>query len=142
MVVAAVALVVSLFLVWSHQLSASVIARYGSTGVFDGVPRAPDAWQVYTTADVLLTLLAVALVAAALLGDRTLRFVLLAAVAIALAFVVHALGTPPTNGADIFDPHTGRYVATGVGSGPGEVVALVALALAAAALVVSLTSDP
>jgi hypothetical protein len=142
MVVAAVALVVSLFLVWSHQLSASLIARYGSTGVFDGVPRAPDAWQVYTAADVLLTLVAVGLLAAALLGDRTLRLVLLAVVAIGLAFVVHAIGTPPTNGADIFDPHTGHYVATGAGSGSGEVVALVALALAATALIVSLASDP
>jgi hypothetical protein len=141
MVAAAALLLVSLFLVWSHQLSATLAGRYGDTGVFDGVPRSPDAWQVYTTADVLLTLVAVGLVVAALLGQRTLRLTLLAAVAIALVFVVHALGTPPTNGADIFDPRTGRYITTGAGSGPGELVALVALALAAVALVLSLTAD-
>jgi len=141
MIVAAVALFVSLFLVWSHQLSASTIARYGATGTFDGVPRSPDGWQVYSTADVLLTLLAAGLVVAAVWGSRSLRLVLVGAVAVALAFVVHAVMTPPTNGATVFDVGTGRYAATGASSGAGEWMAIVALALAAAALLLSLSAD-
>src|ERR1700735_4916180 len=106
MMAAGVLLLISLCLVWSHQLSAAVVTKYAGTGMFDGIPRNPDAWQVYTTADVLLALLSVGLRAAALRGGRTIRRVLIAAVAIALAFVVHALGTPPTNGASVFDPAT------------------------------------
>jgi hypothetical protein len=141
MVAAAALLLVSLFLVWSHQLSPAVIRRYGATGTFDGVPRAPDAWQLYTAADVLMALLAVALLVAALRGNRTLRIVLVAAVAIAIAFVVHAVAVPPTNGANVFDARADAYVATGASSGPGETLALVALAVAAAALLVSFTAD-
>jgi hypothetical protein len=139
MTAAAVLLLISLFLVWSHQLSAAVVARYAGTGAFDGIPRNPDAWQVYTTADVLLALLSVGLVVVALRGGQTLRMALIAA--IALAFVVHALGTPPTNGASVFDPATRSYVATGAHAGIGVTVALVALAIAAAALLLSLTAD-
>jgi hypothetical protein len=141
MVAAAVLLLVSLFLVWSHQLSPAIVRRYGATGTFDGVPRTPDAWQLYTAADVLLVLVAAALVVAATWGDRTLRKVLVAAVAVAIAFVAHAIAVPPTNGANVFDPRTGAYVATGASSGAGETLALAALALAAAALLLSLTTD-
>jgi hypothetical protein len=141
MMAAALLLLVSLFLVWSHQLSAAAVAHYGDTGVFDGVPRNPDAWQVYTTADVLLALLAVGLLIAAARGWRTLRIVLTVAVALALAFVVHALGTPPTNGADVFDSATHGYVSTGAHAGIGVTVALVALAVAAAGLLLSFTAD-
>ncbi len=134
-------LLVSLFLVWSHQLSPAVVRRYGGTGTFDGIPRAPDAWQLYTAADVLLALVAAALLVAALWGPRALRLVLVGAVAVALAFVVHAIAVPPTNGADVFDPGTGTYISTGASSGPGEPLALAALALAAAALLLSLAAD-
>jgi hypothetical protein len=141
MVAAGVLLLISLFLVWSHQLSAAVVARYGATGTFAGIPHNPDAWQVYTSADVLLALLSVGLIVAALRGGRTIRIVLTGAVAIALAFVVHALGTPPTNGASVFDPATRSYVATGAHAGIGATVALLALAIAAAALLLSFTAD-
>jgi hypothetical protein len=141
MMAAGVLLLISLFLVWSHQLSAAVVERYAGTGVFDGIPRNPDAWQVYTAADVLLALLSVGLIVAALRGGRTIRMVLTGAVAIALAFVVHALGTPPTNGASVFAAATRSYVATGAHAGVGVTVALVALAVAAAALLLSLTAD-
>ena len=141
MVAAGVLLLISLFLVWSHQLSAAVVARYGASGAFAGIPRNPDAWQVYTSADVLLALLSVGLIVAALRGGRTTRMVLTAAVAIALAFVVHALGTPPTNGASVFDPATRSYVATGAHPGIGVTVALLALAIAAAALLLSFTAE-
>jgi hypothetical protein len=141
MMAAAVLLLISLFLVWTHQLSAAVVTRYAGTGTFDGIPRNPDGWQVYTSADVLLALLSVGLMLAALRGGRTLRMVLIAAVAIALAFVVHALGTPPTNGASVFDPATRSYVVTGAHAGIGVTVALVALAAAAAGLLLSLTAD-
>jgi hypothetical protein len=141
MMAAGVLLLISLFLVWSHQLSAAVVTRYAGTGVFDGIPRNPDAWQVYTTADVLLALLSVGLVVTALRGGRTFRMVLTAAVAIALAFVVHALDTPPTNGANVFDSATRSYVATGARVGIGVTVALIALSAAAAALLLSFTAD-
>jgi hypothetical protein len=141
MMAAGVLLLISLFLVWSHQLSAAAVERYAGTGIFDGIPRNPDAWQVYTAADVLLALLSVGLIVAALRGGRTIRMVLTGAVALALAFVVHALGTPPTNGASVFAPATRSYVATGAHAGVGVTVALVALALAAAALLLSLTAD-
>jgi hypothetical protein len=141
MVAAGVLLLISLFLVWSHQLSTAVEARYAESASFAGVPRNPDAWQVYTSADVILALLSVGLIGAALRGGRTIRMVVTGAVAIALAFVVHALGTPPTNGASVFDPATRTYVATGAHAGIGVSVALVALAIAAAALLLSFTAD-
>jgi hypothetical protein len=141
MVAAAVLLLISLFLVWSHQLSATVVTRYGGTATFSGTPRNPDAWQVYTSAAVILALVSVGLVVAALRGGRTFRMVLIAAVAIALAFVVHALGTPPTNGASVFNPATGSYVATGARAGIGVTVAVIALAAGAAGLLLSFTAD-
>jgi hypothetical protein len=141
MLAAGVLLLVSLFLVWSHQLSGAALQRYADTGAFTGIPRNPDAWQVYTTVDVLLTLLSAGLIVAALHGGRTIRMVLAAAIAIALAFIVHAMGTPPTNGVNVFDPATHRYIDTGAHAGTGETVALVALALAAAALLLSFTTD-
>jgi hypothetical protein len=141
MIAAGVLLLISLFLVWSHQLSAVVVRRYAADGTFAGIPRNPDAWQVYTSADVLLALLAVGLIAAGLRGGRTIRMVVTGAVAIALAFVVHALGTPPTNGASVFASTTRSYVATGAHAGIGVTVALVALALAASALLLSFTAD-
>jgi hypothetical protein len=142
MMAAALLLLISLFLVWSHQLSPAVVAHYAGTGTFAGIPRNPDAWQAYTTADVLLALVSVGLLVAGLRGGRTIRMVLTAAVAVALAFVVHALGTPPTNGANVFDSATRDYVATGARAGIGVTVALIALALGAAALLLSFTADP
>ncbi|MFZ0387367.1 MAG: hypothetical protein WAL22_17020 [Solirubrobacteraceae bacterium] len=142
MMAAALLLLISLFLVWSHQLSPAVVAHYAGTGTFAGIPRNPDAWQVYTTADVLLALVSVGLLVAALRGGRTIRMMLTAAVAVALAFVVHALGTPPTNGANVFNPATRDYVAIGAHAGIGVTVALIALALGAAALLLSFTGDP
>jgi hypothetical protein len=143
MVAAALLLVVSLFLVWSHQLSGSVIARYGSTGAFTGVPRAPDAWQVYSTADVLLALLALVLLVSALFGSRAARVVVLIATAIALAFTLHALSTPPTNGANIFNPALSvpNYEPSGATSGAGETIAAISLVVALAGLMVSFTAD-
>ena len=141
MVAAAVLLLVSLFLVWSHQLPPALVRRYGATGTLDGVPRAPDAWQLYTAADVLLALVAASLLVAALWGVRTLRVALVAGVALAIAFVAHAIVVPPTNGANVFDPRTGAYVGTGASSGPGEALALAALAVAVGALALSLTAD-
>ena len=136
-------LVISLFLVWSHQLSPPVIARYAGTGAFAGVPRDPDGWQVYSTADVGLALVAAGFGAVALRGGRTARLVLAGALAIALAFVAHALATPPTNGATVFAPssHPPAYATTAATDGIGETVALVALAVGAAGLALSFTAE-
>jgi hypothetical protein len=133
-------LLVSTFLVWSHQFSSAILARYGSSLALQGVPHDPDAWQVYSTVDVLLVVLAIALVGIALAGDRTARWVLLAALAVALAFCVHAASVAPTSGTLIGDPSTGGYVATGASSGLGEVVALAALSLGAAGVLMTLVA--
>ena len=104
MVIAASLLAASLFLTWSHQFSASYWARYGSTAALRGIPRDPSAWQVYSVSDVLLALVAAGLLAVALRGGRVARLVAGGAVGIALAFTLHALSAPPTNGANLFDP--------------------------------------
>ncbi|MGZ4294583.1 MAG: hypothetical protein ACXVRM_10115, partial [Solirubrobacteraceae bacterium] len=96
MAIAAPLLLDSLFLTWSHQLSASLRARYGATAALAGVPVDPNAWQVYSAADVLLALVAVGLFLVALLGGRGRRVVLALALAVALGFVIHALSVPPT----------------------------------------------
>ena len=104
MVLGAIALLASLFLPWSHQLSGAVRAQYGASAALQGVPTNPTAWQVYSAVDVVLALLAGALLAAALRGGRGVRLALMAALAIAAAFTLHALSVPPTNGATLFDP--------------------------------------
>ena len=125
MLAGAIVLALSLFLVWSHQGTATAVP---------GVPRDPTGWQVYSAADVLLAVLAAALVYVSFLGTRRARAAALVPCLLALAFVVHALSVPPTNGAAL----------TGVahaGSGAGEVVALVGLVTALAGLIVSFTAD-
>jgi hypothetical protein len=119
MLFGAIVLLVALFLPWSHEHA------------FPGFPRSPTAWQVYSVVDVLLALLAGGLVAAALLGGRAARITVLVAAAAAVAFTAHAVGVPPSNGADAGSP----------ASGPGEVVALVALALAMAGVALSFTAE-
>ena len=54
------------------------------------MPHDPDAWQVYSVADVLLALLAAGLLAVALWGGRARRRALAIALAVALAFTVRA----------------------------------------------------
>src|ERR1700759_4032711 len=141
MTVAALILLLSLFLPWSHQFSASFLAHHRGSAVLEGVPRDPDAWQVYSVADVLLALLAGGLLAVALWGGRTRRLALAIAVVVALAFAVHAMSVPPTNGAVLFDAATSRYVATGATSGAGERAAFVALLLGAAGVGLSYSVD-
>ncbi len=134
-------LFVSLFLTWSHQFSAAVLARYGSSAALAGIPHSPDAWQVYSAIDVLLALLALALAGVALRGARTARRVLVAALALALAFCAHASSVAPTNGATLFDAATRGYVDTGARAGMGETLALIALAIGMAGTLLSLALD-
>src|ERR1700749_715718 len=70
MTVAALILLLSLFLPWSHQFSASFLAHHRGSAVLEGVPRDPDAWQVYSGAAVLLPRLAGGLLAFAWWGGR------------------------------------------------------------------------
>jgi hypothetical protein len=137
-VAGAVALLASLFLTWSHQFSASFLATEGGSAVLRGIPHDPTAWQVYSIADVLLALLASGLVAAALVGRRRIRVVLLVFVAIALAFVLHAVGSPPTNAANVFDPSLDGYVPNSSAAGVGETIAILGLAVAGLGLGISL----
>jgi hypothetical protein len=134
--VGAVALFVSLFLTWSHQLPVRG-GLAGSPAISD-VPPDPTAWQVYSVADLLLVLLALVLVAVARRG-RSLpaRATTLGAVGVALTFVVHAAGHAPTDG--VYLPSLGSYGTAA--SGGGETVAIVALCLAAAGLLLSLVFD-
>ena len=133
MAIAGPLLLGSLFLTWSHQLSASLRAQYGATALLQGVPADPNAWQVYSAADVFLALVAVGLVVVSVFGGRGRRVALALALAVALPFVIHALSVPPTNGVGAFDPTLTPpgYSANAVSSGSGEVLALVALVLGA-----------
>jgi hypothetical protein len=139
----AVALFGSLFLTWSHQFSRTFLVQWGSSAQLEGLPHDPTAWQAYSAVDVLLALLAVALVITALVGGRAVRAVVVVACGIAAAFTLRALTAPPTNGANIFDPAapTAAYVPNAPTAGSGETIALIGLGLALAGLVVSFTAD-
>ncbi len=133
----------SLFLTWSHQFSAGFLARYGATAAVQGIPRDPTAWQVYSAADVLLALVAGGLLVVALWGGRRRRLAVGLALAVALAFTIHALVVPPTNSVSVFDPGASPpgYAANSPAAGPGELVALVALIMGAAGVAISFTAD-
>lgn len=136
-------LFISLFLTWSHQLPPSLLDLFAGSAAIQGVPRDPTAWQVYSVADVLLAVLAAALVAVALRGpSRRLRAAVLVAVAVALGFTVHAESVAPTNGMLLVDPRNPpTYLPHQATPGAGEVVAIVALALAALGVLLSLALD-
>jgi hypothetical protein len=143
MAIAGPLLLGSLFFTWSHQLSTGFRARLGATAALTGVPADPNAWQVYSGADVLLALVAAGLFAVALWGGRARRVALTLALIVAIVFVVHALSVPPTNGAVVFDPTLTppAYAANPVSSGAGEVLALVALALGSAGVALAFTVE-
>jgi hypothetical protein len=144
MVAGAAGLFASLFLTWSHQLSAAFLTYFGSFDPLGDVPRDPTAWQVYSAADVVLALLAAALLAVALAGPRPTRVATLVASLGGLAFVVHALSTPPTNGGGhAFTPLVSvpSSVSLSPTAGVGETVALLALLVAIGGLVLSFTAD-
>jgi lipopolysaccharide export LptBFGC system permease protein LptF len=90
---------------------------------------------------VVLALLAGALVAVALRGTRTMRILAVVAAALALAFAVHALSVPPTNGANIFDPSSGAYAPNAPGAAIGVTVAIAGLGTALVGLAVSFTAE-
>jgi hypothetical protein len=138
-VLGAVVLFASLFLTWSHQFSRPFLAEFGTSELLRGAPRDPTAWQVYSSVDVVLALIAGALFATALVGSRPARIGAMLAVAVALAFIVHALGAPPTNHATVFDPALSvrNYATPGI----GETVAIVGLGLALGGLALSFTAD-
>ncbi len=129
------------FLTWSHQFSRGLEAGYGGTPALAGIPHDPTAWQIYSVVDVLLALLAVGLLATALRGARPARIAVLLGLLVALAFTIHALGTPPTEGAVRFDPATGAYTPNHPAAGPGELVALVGIGLGLAGVLVSFTAE-
>jgi hypothetical protein len=119
MLLGALVLVLSLFLTWSHQHPLGA-----------GIARDPTGWQVYSIADVILGVLGGALVYVSFLGTRRARAVALVPALVGLAFVIHALGVPPTNGGS-----------GAAGSGAGEVVALIGLSVAILGLGLSFTAD-
>ena len=143
MVIGAVALFGSLFFTWSHQFSAAFLARSAGSGALAGVPRDPTAWQLYSVADGLLALLAAGVLAVALHGRRSGRLVVLLGLAIALAFTLHALSDPPTQGANLFDPSLSapNYAPNLPTAGFGETMAITGLVLAIAGLGLSFTAE-
>jgi hypothetical protein len=142
-VIGAAVLFLSLFLTWSHQFSPAFLAVWGKADLLRGVPRDPTAWQVYSAADILLALLAVALVAAAMVGTPRLRMGALVGGAVGLGFTLHALSSPPTNGGNIFNPALSvpHYASSGATAGVGETVAILALLVALGGLAISFTAD-
>ena len=143
MLVGALVLFGSLFLTWSHQFSPAFLAQFGTSDLLRGVPRDPTAWQVYTSADVLLALLALGLVAVALFGNRWVRVAALAGAAIALGFTMHAISAPPSNGANIFNPslNVPNYVPNSPTAGLGETIALIGLIVSGGGLLLSFSAD-
>lgn len=133
------ALFVSLFLTWSHQVTGAALITLGRLGALRGVPLDATAWQLYTLLDAVLAVFAAVLVAVALLGSWRARLISLAGTLAALAFVVHALAVPPTNGVLVGAPG-GGYLATGAAAGPGETLAIAGLVVAAAGLAFSLVT--
>jgi hypothetical protein len=136
-------LLISLFLTWSHQFSPAFLGEFGSAPQLQGIPHDPNAWQLYSVADVLLALLAVGLIVVALVGGRAARLCALVAGAIGLAFTLHALSTPPTNGTNVFDPSLSvpNYFPNAPGAGPGETLAIIALGLALVGTALSFSSE-
>jgi hypothetical protein len=139
MVLGAPILLGSLFLTWSHQFSPAFLAQYGHTPALAGIPRDPNAWQVYSISDVLLAVLVAGLLLVALRGTRAGKIAVLLGLVVALAFVTHASSTPPTRGANIYDPALGRYAPNHPRAGSGEMFALIGLGLGTAGVLVSLT---
>ncbi len=131
----------SLFLTWSHQFSGGFVARYGATPALAGIPRDPTAWQVYSVVDVLFAVLALGLLVTALRGARPARIAALLGLIVAFAFTAHALGSPPTQGAGLFDPAIGTTTPDHPTPGIGELVALVGIGLGLAGVLVSFTAD-
>jgi hypothetical protein len=130
--VSAVGLLGSLFLTWSHQLPRGLLAVAGNSPVLRGVPRDPSAWQVYSVTDVLLALVAASLLAVALAaGSGWVRGSVLVAVLLALAFTLHALSVPPSNGVLLINQAApGQYLLRAPSAGVGETVAIASLGLA------------
>jgi hypothetical protein len=143
LLIAAAALAAALFLPWSHQFSATILTRYGHSQALSGVPRAPDAWQVYSIVDSLLLVLALALALTPRIAGRRGRLVVAGFVVVALAFTVHALKTAPTDGALIVNTGTSpaTYLPNAPRPGTGEDLALVALGLAIVGVALSFTAD-
>jgi hypothetical protein len=141
MALAAPLLLGSEFLTWSHQVRGQLAARYGTSAALAGVPRDPTAWQVYSTVDVLLALVAAGLAAVALWGGRVRRRVLFGGLLLGLAFTAHALAAAPRNGVLVFAPSTGRYIDPRATAGVGEWVALVALVVGTAGAGLSMSAD-
>jgi hypothetical protein len=141
MTLAAPLLFVSEFLTWSHQVRGQLAARFGASAALAGVPRDPTAWQVYSSVDVLLALIAGGLAAVALWGGRGRRRFLLGGLLLGLAFTAHALVVAPRNGVLVFAPSAGRYIDPGATAGAGEWVALVALVVGTAGVALSMSAD-
>jgi hypothetical protein len=139
LVTGGILLFLSLFMPWSHQLSGVLLRSLGGTPALHGVPGDPNAWQIYSTVDVLLALLAVALLVLAGAGSQRARLIVGGFVVAAIVFTVHALGSPPATGTSLVAGALApvRYLPAHPAFGSGEVVALLSLLAALAGIAVS-----
>jgi hypothetical protein len=142
-VAGAAALFGSLFLTWSHQFTPRFVSEFAAFGATGGVPDDPTGWQVYAAADVILTMLAAGLALSAFFGSHAVRVGAIVAALAGLAFVVHALSAPPTNGLLLLNPAQNAltYAPVAPTAGPGETVAILALVAAVSGLLLSLRAD-
>jgi hypothetical protein len=132
-------LAISLFLTWSDQISPALRRALAGTVALQGVPTDPDAWQVYSIAGALLAILAAALAVVALAGRRRARLLAFPFVCLAVAFVAHAVGHPPSDGTDLVAGALSpvRYAPNHPTSGAGEPLALLALGAALLGIVLA-----
>ncbi|MEO6858068.1 MAG: hypothetical protein ABI323_05710 [Solirubrobacteraceae bacterium] len=88
-------------------------------------------------------MLAGSLLPVAVRCSRPGRIAVLLGLGVALAFVIHALAVPLTNGANLFDPSLSPrgYTPNHPSSGGGEVAALIALVMGRVGVVVSFTAE-
>jgi hypothetical protein len=136
----------SLFLTWSHQLTRPELTRFGGAALY-GVARAPTAFQVYASADIVLVLVAIGITAAGLpatrngwWGQRPARALALLAALLGLAFVIRAAVSAPTNGVLLAQGRGAhaRYFPDPATPGVGETVAIIGLACGAVGLLVGM----
>jgi hypothetical protein len=136
-------LLVSLFLTWSHQLGRSERDHF-SPAALAGVAADPTAFQVYASAGIVLALLAGAIAAAGLWGQRPLQALALAGASAGLAFVIRAAASAPTNGV-LLAQGTGahaRYISDPATAGTGETLAMVGLICVVAGLLPQVVLGP
>jgi hypothetical protein len=139
-VAGAAVLLGSLLLTWSHQITPALRARVAPVALF-GVPGDASALQVYAIAGEVLAGLALGMAAAGLWGRRRVCLGLVGGVIVAIAFTVHALVNPPTNGL-LLAAGPEHYLNVHARPGAGEPVAVAGLIASGLGLLARAVTGP